>query len=147
MNRTSLVATTAALLTAGGLAFSASGAATAAQHSTSHRLTFTSHTLASTQSGKNHLTESDRAVKSGTTIGYGANSCTFDFTSGKVHCLVTLARPQGQLRCKVTVDGSTGHVAGRVVGGSGVYRGASGTVTGDPGTRPDTVKITMQWSN
>ena len=35
-------------------------------------------------SGKNHLTESDRAVKSGTTIGYGANSCTFDFTSGKV---------------------------------------------------------------
>jgi hypothetical protein len=149
MKRTSLVTTTAALVAGGGLvlAVSAAGTASPAQRAQSHRLSFTAHTLSSVQAGENHLIESDRAVKSGRTIGYTANSCTFDFDAGTARCLVTMARPKGQLRMRVTVDAQTGQSTGRVVGGTGAYHGATGTVTGQEGAKRDTVKITLHWTD
>jgi hypothetical protein len=149
MNRIPLVTTTTALVAGAGLvlAVSAAGTASPAPQAKSHRLSFTAHALSSVQSGRTHLIESDKAVKSGSIIGYTANSCTFDFAAGQAHCLVTLARPQGQLRSKVTVDAQTGRSVGRITGGSGAYRGAKGTVTGQEGASRDTVKITLHWTN
>lgn len=148
MNSRPIVPATAALLAGGGLvlALAASGTASSAQQTTTHRLSFTSHTLQSRQV-RNELVETDKAVKAGRTIGYTANSCTFDFQKGLAHCTVAFARPAGQLRSRVTVDAQTGKVSGRIVGGSGAYRGATGTVTGGPGSSQDSVRITMTWSN
>jgi hypothetical protein len=149
MNRTSLVPATLALVAGGGLvlAMSTAGTASTAQRTDSHRLSFTAHTLSSAHVGDNHLIESDRAVKSGHTIGYTANTCTFDFAASQAHCLVAFARPKGQLRAKVTVDAQTGQSAGRIVGGSGAYRGAKGTVSGQQTANRDTVKITLHWTD
>ena len=149
MKRTSLVTTTTALVAGGGLvlAVSAAGTASPAGHADSHRLAITAHTLASVHAGENRLIESDKAVKSGHVIGYTANSCTFDFAASEAHCLVTLARPQGQLRAKVTVNAQTGASAGRIVGGTGAYSGATGTVTGQQGAQRDTVKLTLRWTD
>jgi hypothetical protein len=44
------------------------------------------------------------------------------------------------------VDAQTGQSTGHIVGGTGVYRGAKGTITGqqdDAGA----VKITLRWSD
>jgi hypothetical protein len=149
MKRLPLITSTTALVAGAGLvlAVSAAGTASPAQQAKSHRLSFTAHALSSVQSGRTHLIESDKAVKSGSIIGYTANSCTFDFDAGKAHCLVTFARPQGQMRSKVTVDAQTGQSVGRIVGGSGAYRGAKGTVTGQQGANQDTVKITLHWTD
>jgi hypothetical protein len=149
MKRNSLVTTTTALVAGSGLvlAVSAAGTASPAQQATRHRLSFTAHALSSVHSGRNHLIESDKAVKSGRTIGYTANSCTFDFSAGTAHCDVTLARPKGQLRSRVTVDAQTGRSTGRIVGGTGAYRGAKGTVTGQEGSNRDTVKIILNWTD
>ncbi|WP_151082954.1 hypothetical protein [Nocardioides cynanchi] len=148
MKRTSLV-TAGTTLVAGGslvLAVAAAGAASPAPRTTSHRLTFTAHALSSVQSA-NHLIESDKAVKSGHTIGYTANTCTFDFAAGKAHCWVTMALPKGQLRSKVTVDAQSGQSAGHITGGTGAYLGATGTVSGQQGADRNTVKITLKWTD
>jgi hypothetical protein len=148
MNRTSVLCTAAGVLATGALvASSAAGTAAASGSTRSHTLTFTSHELDSTNagSGGHLLIESDRAVSSGHTIGYTANSCTFDFAAHQAHCYVSLARPRGQMRFRATVDADTGTITGKVVGGTGVYRGATGTVTGVPGGNPNVSRITVHW--
>jgi hypothetical protein len=147
MNRTHLRAASATLLAAAGLAAlgTADTSASAAAHS--HALTFTVRTLASSQVGDRHLIETDTATKDGHTIGYTANSCTFDFAAGVAHCLVTLARPQGQLRVAVTVHPDSGDVEGRVTGGTGAYRGARGAVSGGAGPQKGTQLITLRWQD
>lgn len=148
MKRTALVTTTA-LAAAGGLvlAVTAAGTASPARQATQHRLSFTAHALSSRQVGSNRLIESDKAVKDGRIIGYTANSCTFDFSAGKAHCWVTMARPKGELRSKVTVDAQTGQSTGRITGGTGAYRGATGTVTGQQGGDRDAVKLILRWTD
>lgn len=149
MSRTSITAVAAAAvatITVGGLASTGVSHAAPARAGSSHRLSFTSRTLASRQVGSAGLIETDKAVKDGAVIGYTANSCTFDFAAEKAHCLVTLARPRGQLRTRVTVDNASGSVRGSVVGGSGVYAGATGTVTGQA-TGQSTVTITLRWTD
>lgn len=147
MNRTHLSAAAASLLAAGALVTLGASNGTASAAVRQHALTFGVHTLASSQVGDRHLIESDKAVKDGRTIGYTANSCTFDFDAGVAHCLVTLARPQGQLRIAATFDPSSGDVQGRVTGGTGAYAGARGTASGTPGPRPDTQVITLRWQD
>ena len=143
MKRTTLLCTTAVVLV--GSSLGATVAATAAPSAArTHALSFAAHTIASKTSGS-RLIEADRLVKSGSTIGYSANTCLFDFAAHAAHCTVTLARPQGQLRTKATINADTGAVSGRVIGGTGVYQGATGTLTGGPGAKPDVTKITIHW--
>jgi len=148
MKRTTLLCTTAVALVGSSLA--ATVAATAAPSAAptaarTHTLSFAAHTITSKTSGS-RLIEADRLVRSGSTIGYSANTCVFDFAAHTARCTVTLARPHGQLRTKATVNADTGAVSGRVVGGTGVYHGATGTVTGGPGGKPDVTDITVRWS-
>jgi len=143
MKRTALLCTTTVVLVGGSLA--ATVAATAAPSAPrTHTLSFAAHTIASKTSGS-RLVEADRLVKSGSTIGYSANTCAFDFAAHTAHCEVTLARAHGQLRAKATINADTGALSGRVVGGTGVYQGATGTVTGGPGAKPDITDITVHW--
>lgn len=143
MKRTTLLCSTAVVLVASSLG--ATVAATAAPSAArTHTLSFATHTIASKTSGS-RLIEADRLVRSGSTIGYSANTCLFDFAAHTAHCTVTLARPQGQLRAKATINADTGTVSGRVTGGTGMYQGATGTVTGGPGAKPDVTTITVRW--
>jgi hypothetical protein len=149
MNRTSVICTAAGVLATGALvASSAAGTAAASGSTRSHTLSFTSHELASTNAGAGGhlLIESDRAVRAGHTIGYNANTCAFDFTTHRAHCYVTLARPNGQMRFKATVDADTGALTGKVVGGTGAYRGITGRVTGTPTSDPNVERITVHWN-
>jgi hypothetical protein len=57
-----------------------------------------------------------------------------------------MARPKGQLRMRVVVDAENGQSSGRIVGGTGAYRGATGTVTGQEGANRNTVRITLHWT-
>lgn len=128
------------------LGLSTAGGASAAAHH--HRLTVTSHELSSTQIGANKLVESDRLLKSGTTIGYTANTCTFDFSSHTALCQVSIALSHGQLRARATVDADTGALKGRIVGGTGAYRGAHGTVVGHAGgSHPGDERIVLDWTD
>lgn len=150
MNRISVTCTVAGALAAGAFVASATaGTASASGGTSSHRLTFTSHELASTNAGAGGhlLIESDKAVRAGHTIGYTANSCAFDFATHQAHCYVTLARPKGQMRFKATVNADTGAITGRVVGGTGAYRGISGRVTGTPTSDPNVERITLLWTD
>ncbi|HEY3530067.1 MAG TPA: hypothetical protein VGK78_13045 [Nocardioides sp.] len=149
MNRTSVICTVAGALAAGALvASTTAGTASASDSARSHTLTFRSHTLGSTNAGTGGhlLIESDRAASSGRTIGYTANTCAFDFTTHQAHCYVSLARPRGQMRFKATVSVDTGAITGKVVGGTGVYKGITGTVTGHPSSTPDVPVITIHWN-
>jgi hypothetical protein len=139
----------AGALVAGALVASTTvGTASAAGGTSSHRLTFTSHELDSTNacSGGHLLIETDRAVRAGRTIGYTANTCVFDFAAHEAHCTVTLARPRGQMRFKATVNADTGAITGKVVGGTGAYRGIAGRVTGTPTSDPSVSRITVHWN-
>ncbi len=147
MNSTYLRAAAATLLAGTGLVVltATDGSASAARQN--HVLTVSVRTVGSSQLGDRYLVESDKVTRNGKTIGYTANSCTFDFAAGLAHCLVTMARPQGQLRAKVTVNAETNQIQGRVVGGTGAYRGATGTVTGGNGPQPGTQVITLRWQD
>jgi hypothetical protein len=150
MNRTSVICSVAGALALGAVvASTTAGTASATGAARSHTLTITTHELASTQAGRHHqlLVESDRAVHAGHTIGYTANTCAFDFAAHRALCYVTLARAKGQLRVRATVDADTGAITGRVVGGSGAYRGADGTVSGRPGSGTNTSRITLTWKS
>jgi hypothetical protein len=146
MNRISLASATVALIGGAGLLAAVAPNGEASSVADSHKLTFTVHTLASKQVGRNLLIETDKATKDGKVIGYSANTCAFDFGAGVAHCDVTLARPSGQVRAKVTVHADTNTSKGRIVGGTGAYAGARGTVSGGPGSRPGTQSITLRWT-
>jgi hypothetical protein len=147
MNRISLASAALALAGGAGLLVSVAPNGNASSAADSHKLTFTVQTLASKQVGRNLLIETDKAMKDGKVIGYSANTCAFDFSAGVAHCDVTLARPSGQLRAKVNVKADTGTSKGRIVGGTGAYAGARGTISGGPGSRPGTQKITLRWTS
>jgi hypothetical protein len=150
MYRISATSTAAGALAAAALlARTPVGTASASGGSTGHRLTFTSHEIASANAGAGGhlLIESDRAVRAGHTIGYTANTCVFDFAAHEAHCTVTLARPKGQMRFKATVNADTGAITGRVVGGTGAYPGISGRVTGTPTSDPNVERITLDWKS
>jgi hypothetical protein len=146
MNRISLASAAVALLGGAGLLAAVAPYGEASSAPDSHKLTVTVQTLASKQVGRNLLIETDKAMKDGRVIGYSANSCAFDFVASVAHCDVTLARPHGQLRAKVTVQAETNTSKGRIVGGTGAYAGARGTISGEPGRRPGTQTITLHWT-
>lgn len=140
------IAATVAGAAALTLGLSAAGGAQAAGHH--HRLTVTSRELSSAQIGANKLVESDRLLTSGRTIGYTANTCAFDFSTHTALCVVSVALAHGQLYARATVNADTNALKGRIVGGSGAYRGAHGTVVGHPGgSRPGDERIVLDWTD
>lgn len=134
---------TAAVLA--GSAALALGLTTSSQAATStHTLRFTSHELGSRQLGSNKLVESDKLVRSGSVVGYTASRCAFDFSSHTAACVVSVALQNGTMSIRATVNADDNTLSGRVTGGTGAYRGATGTVSGTPGGR-NAEQITVHW--
>jgi hypothetical protein len=56
-----------------------------------------------------------------------------------------VARAEGILYARATVNLDTGKGTGKVTGGSGAFRGASGTADIEPGSSPDSNTITITY--
>jgi hypothetical protein len=143
MNTTRTGAAAVVLLSTTALAMGTSGPATAGP--SVHRITMNvvARQLASKQLGIHHEVETDTILRSGQVIGFSANACTFDFTNNTASCAVAVALRGGQLRADVTVDAADGTSKGAVVGGTGAFAGARGTVHGAPGRRKGDTRITV----
>lgn len=139
MNR---LRTSASLVTAAALAATCTGLTAANAATKAHTLHLTSRTLVAQQKA-NKLTETDRVLVAGKTVGFSVSDCVFNFAIGQAACAGAVALPSGILYVKVKVNGQTGASTGVVTGGTGAYAGAKGTTTGKPGSRPSDTVITV----
>ncbi len=135
----------AALVLLGGaaLAVGPAGPGTAGPSGHATTMKFVARQLASKQLGRNRLVESDKILASGKVIGFSANACAFDFSTSTAKCAVAVALQRGQLRARVTVNATDGTSEGVIVGGTGAYQGARGTLSGTPGHRQGDQDITL----
>jgi hypothetical protein len=124
------------------LASTCLAAAPATAATKNHTLVFTTRTIASNNKGT-FLTEADRILVGGKTVGFGANSCVFDFTTSQASCDVAVALANGVLYAHVVVNGQTGASQGVVTGGTRAYRGAKGVAKGLPGRAGSDTVITV----
>lgn len=89
----------------------------------------------------------DRNAWKGQTTGYDVTSCTISTTTHVATCKVAVARAQGILYARAHVNVDNGQGSGTVTGGSGGFRGATGTVTVGPGPTQNSTKITISYQN
>jgi hypothetical protein len=133
------------LLGSTALALGPSGPGTAGPSGHETTMKVVARHLASKQLGHNRLVETDKILTAGKVIGFSANTCAFDFSTSTAKCAIAVALQRGQLRARVTVnaDAADGSAKGVIVGGTGAYQGARGTVSSVPGHRQGDAKITM----
>lgn len=112
---------------------------------TTHTLRFTSSSLAGTQLGANGFGGTDKLVHRGKVIGYDVVNGTVG-PGGTIHLRGAFSLAGGLMYVAATVDGNTG--TGRIVGGTGRYAGARGTVR-DTITDPSKGIVTtvVTWSS
>jgi hypothetical protein len=109
-----------------------------------HTLSFVSHNLDSTtQPANNRLLQASQEEASGHTVGYSASTCTLDVPTHSLGCQLAEAQMAGMLYTDFSINTKSGVVNGTVTGGTGAYKGASGTVSGHPATQPNYVDITI----
>jgi hypothetical protein len=118
-------------------------APTPAYGEANHTLSFVSHNLDSTQPANNHLLQAGQEEASGHTVGYSASTCTLEVPTRSLSCHLAEAQMAGMLYADFSISTKSGVVNGTVTGGTGAYNGASGTVSGHPGTHPNYVDITI----
>jgi len=118
-----LAGSAAALATAGLLA----GPALASSATPTHTLQFTTHTITQHSVGKNGQVELDKDTHGGKVVAYDM----LDFGRSN-DADVSLGLPGGFLYGHLTFNTKTGAVTGKITGGSGAYRGDTGTVKGVP---------------
>lgn len=136
----------AAILGVAVMTTAAVGGATmvhAAPSTTHHTLHFTSRSLHSTLLGKTKQVGTDRVLASGKTVGYDVTDCSFNFTTNIANCAVSAALQRGVLYARIAINGPNGSGHGKVVGGTGAFKGARGTVTSTPGSRKSDTSVTI----
>jgi hypothetical protein len=87
----------------------------------------------------------DTNTHKGKTLGYDVTSCVINLETHVGNCTVAVARAEGILYARATVNLDTGKGTGKVTGGSGAFRGASGTADIEPGSSPDSNTITITY--
>jgi hypothetical protein len=104
-------------------------AAAATAAASTHTLNFIAvATSTSTPTKAGHYYETDVDVSKGTTIANDVLSCVAGKSS--VACWVALANSNGMLYGHFVISFSTGNATGKVTSGSGLYKNASGTISG-----------------
>ncbi len=121
-------------LAAGTTAIIGTGAAIAATTSSSaHTLRFTSTTTSTTQFGPRFVS-ADKDVKDRHVIGNDVLSAEVTYTA-KVHSIkgaLAVALKGGEIYAAITGNPDTNKLSGHLSGGSGQYKGISGTISGKP---------------
>jgi hypothetical protein len=148
MNRSSLVrraglAAGAAAVVAGA-GIGVAGATTGNVSATAHTMRFVGSQLKDTISHNVDVATDQNAWK-GKTTGYDVTSCVIDIQTHVAACKVAVARAQGILLARAKVNVDTGKGSGTVTGGTGGFRGATGTIAISPGPSPDSNKITISY--
>jgi hypothetical protein len=109
-----------------------------------HTITITDHNLASLQPGGNHLLQDSELEQHGHTIGYSTSTCALDVSTRVITCDVAASFLPGILDVHAHINTTNGAVHGTVTGGTGTYRHATGTVTGQPSTsQPGDIDLTI----
>ena len=104
-------------------------AALATPSSTSHTLHFTALTQANKSLSRTTFTQDEKDVRNGKVIGYDVlliTSTSPSTATGRV----AFASKGGFLYGRLTFDFNSPTVHGKIIGGTGSYRGATGTVLG-----------------
>lgn len=104
-------------------------AALASSGSTSHTLHFIAVSQGQKQLNQTTFTEEDKDVQKGKTIGYDVllfNATSANSSAGRV----AFASKNGFLYGKLTVHFTSTTFHGTIIGGTGAYKGATGTLLG-----------------
>jgi hypothetical protein len=109
--------------------FVAVNAAAASAAAPTHTVNFIAvATSTSTPTKAGHYYETDVDVSKGTTIANDVLSCVAGKSS--VACWVALANGNGMLYGHFVISFTTGNLTGTITSGSGLYKGATGTIRG-----------------
>lgn len=89
----------------------------------------------------------ERLSQNGRTVGHDAVTCKFDFTTGVAHCTgVAIFPGSGDLFVTATSTESQNGATGRVVGGTGSFTNAAGTLKVVNSTTNDNVSwVTLRY--
>ena len=121
-------ATLAIASVAGVVGINAAAATAAGGKHTLNFIAVATSTSPTTKAG--HYYEADVDVSSGSTIANDVLSCVAGKTS--VACWVALANNNGMLYGHFVLSFSTGNATGKITSGSGLYKNATGTISGKP---------------
>jgi hypothetical protein len=137
----------AALVTAGvlvGGGFAAVGVGSAAPASTSHTISFVTHTLKDVQRGHWDL-EASKDAHNGKIVGTDVTNCHFHFSTSSATCRAAIAHVGGMIYAKFVFHPDAREVTGKVTGGTDAYRGATGTMTAKP-RKDGTTKVVLTFT-
>jgi hypothetical protein len=123
---------------------SASASAAPAAAGPTHSLRFMAVQLVMLQAGASQVTAS-RDVQHGTVTGTNVVTCGVDLSTHRAACDAAIARPDGLIYAHVVISLDTGHGRGRVSGGTGHFKGASGTISVTPGSVPETTWVALSY--
>ena len=127
--RTSIAAAGAAAVLAGTGALLLPAVASA--HSTTHTLKFTAVQLSQANFSKTSGGSAEKDVNSaGKIIGYDVTNFQFNPTTNTASGGVALSTSSGFLYGALKFTSTSNVVHGTVTGGTGAYKGATGTITG-----------------
>ena len=132
-----LAGSAAALATAGLLAGPALASSASA---TQPPLRFTTHTITQHSVGKNGGVELDKDTHGGKIVAYDM----IDFVSSNGGD-VSLGLPGGFLYGHLTFNTKTGATTGKVTGGSGRYKGDTGSIKGKPVGKSGSSNVTVTY--
>jgi hypothetical protein len=85
----------------------------------------------------------DRDAQNGATTGYDVTSCLVNPQTHLAVCDVAVARQQGVIYGHATINVTNGTGSGEVTGGARAFKGACGTIAVEPGSQPNSSKITI----
>ncbi|HSS67600.1 MAG TPA: hypothetical protein VLK34_03545 [Nocardioidaceae bacterium] len=83
----------------------------------------------------------------GKVVGYDTISGTFEPSTQTTTIFVAVARKGGILYGKIGATGPSTDFTGKVTGGSGDYKGATGTISTHELPNGNTTQVTVKWSN
>jgi hypothetical protein len=118
----------AGALAIGGVGGAAAGLPTSGSAQV-HTLRFTAFQTANHNLGKNRFVSTDVERRKGKVVGYDAVSGSFNSGTGIFTVNGAIAHRRGLLYVSAT-ETEAGVLTGKITGGTGVYKGAKGTVEG-----------------
>lgn len=122
----------ASVLASGALVSAGIGVGTAASAPSTHTLSFRAIQLNGHNVGKNGFINTEKDVKNGKYIGNDILDGTYNRSTGAVTTTVSLALKGGTLTGHFKATGNTA-IHGKVIGGTGKYKGVTGTLSGTNG--------------
>ena len=118
--------------------------AAAAPATTTHTLHLTTKQLQDVMAGHTDVA-ADKDMQRGETTGYDATSCRIDLQTHVASCLIAVARRNGMLFGHAHINLDTGKGTGKITGGLGGLKGATGTISAAPGATKNTTAVTVHY--